>query len=54
MDSDRLTRTLDYTDHVFGEQDSHLAGLMDEAVKAGLPDIESLLEPVHGITLVFE
>ena len=39
MDSDRWTRTLDYTDHVFGEQDSHLAGLMDEAVKVGLPDI---------------
>ena len=28
-----------YLQEVFGRQDSHLAGLMDEAVEAGLPDI---------------
>lgn len=29
----------DYSHHVFGQQDEHLAGLMDEAVAAGLPAI---------------
>jgi caffeoyl-CoA O-methyltransferase len=29
----------DYSRDVFGEQDEHLAGLMDEAVAAGLPSI---------------
>ena len=36
---DRWEYTNDYLRDVFGAQDAHLAGLMDEAVKAGLPDI---------------
>ncbi len=29
----------DYSREVFGAEDDHLSGLMDEAVAAGLPDI---------------
>lgn len=36
---DRWEYTNTYLRDVFGEQDAHLAGLMDEAVAAGLPDI---------------
>ena len=39
MTVERWKRTMDYSVEVFGAQDEHLAGLMDEAVAAGLPDI---------------
>lgn len=39
MTPDCWTTTASYLDDVFGQQDSHLAGLMDRAVAAGLPDI---------------
>lgn len=39
MTPERWEYTRAYTREVFGAEDAHLAGLMDEAVKAGLPDI---------------
>lgn len=39
MTPQRWTYTSEYLQAVFGEQDDHLAGLMEEAVSAGLPDI---------------
>jgi len=36
---DRWTFTNNYLRDVFGTQDDHLAGLMEDAVRAGLPDI---------------
>jgi predicted O-methyltransferase YrrM len=39
MTPERWQYTNDYSRAVFGGQDEHLAGLMDEAVAAGLPDI---------------
>ncbi len=39
MTVERWKRTMDYSLEVFGAQDEHLAGLMEEAVAAGLPDI---------------
>jgi caffeoyl-CoA O-methyltransferase len=39
MTPDRWATTASYLDDVFGQQDEHLAGLMDRAVAAGLPDI---------------
>ncbi len=39
MTSKRCARTSAYLQEVFGRQDEHLAGLMAEAVAAGLPDI---------------
>ncbi len=39
MTQDRWQFTSRYGDEVFGQQDEHLAGVMGEAVAAGLPDI---------------
>ena len=39
MTPDRWAATAAYLDDVFGQQDEHLAGLMERAVAAGLPDI---------------
>jgi predicted O-methyltransferase YrrM len=39
MTPERWEYTRRYAHEVFGTQDDHLAGLMSEAVKAGLPDI---------------
>ncbi len=39
MTPDRWQFTRRYGDEVFGQQDEHLAGVMGEAVAAGLPDI---------------
>lgn len=39
MTPERWRRTGEYLREVFGGQDEHLAGLMDRAVRAGLPDI---------------
>lgn len=39
MTPERWRYTETYTRDVFGRQDAHLAGLMDDAVKRGLPDI---------------
>lgn len=39
MTPERWRYTNEYAAEVFGEQDDHLAGLMTEAVAAGLPDI---------------
>jgi len=39
MTPERWRYTADYLKRVFGAQDDHLAGLMDDAVAAGLPDI---------------
>lgn len=39
MTPERWQYTTEYSLEVFGEQDDHLAGLMEEAVAAGLPDI---------------
>ncbi len=39
MTQQRWQYTVDYSREVFGRQDPHLAGLMAEAVRAGLPDI---------------
>ena len=39
MTPQRWQYTADYCREVFGRQDAHLAGLMAEAVRAGLPDI---------------
>ncbi|NRA59097.1 MAG: O-methyltransferase [Phycisphaerales bacterium] len=39
MTPGRWRHTCDYLDTVFGDQDDHLAGLMERAVAAGLPDI---------------
>jgi len=39
MNDDRWDYIQQYSREVFGRQDGHLAGLMDEAVKAGLPNI---------------
>ncbi len=39
MTPERWQFLCDYSNEVFGQQDEHLAGLMDEAIKAGLPDI---------------
>lgn len=39
MTPQRWANTTAYLDDVFGEQDEHLAGLMQRAVEAGLPDI---------------
>lgn len=39
MTPDRWRYTSAYLRDVFGASDAHLAGLMDEAVQAGLPDI---------------
>jgi caffeoyl-CoA O-methyltransferase len=39
MTPDRWTYTRDYLRRTFGAQDDHLEGLMEEAVRAGLPDI---------------
>ena len=39
MTEERWRDTASYLDEVFGAQDSHLAGLMDEALAGGLPDI---------------
>lgn len=39
MTPERWDYTSDYLCDVFGKQDAHLAGLMDEATRAGIPDI---------------
>ncbi len=39
MTQQRWQYTVDYSREVFGRQDPHLAGLMADAVHAGLPDI---------------
>jgi len=39
MTADRWRYMADYSREVFGRQDPHLAGLMTEAIRAGLPDI---------------
>lgn len=39
MTPQRWRDTMEYSQRVFGTQDEHLAGLMAEAVRAGLPDI---------------
>lgn len=39
MNPQRWQHTCDYLDDVFGRQDEHLAGLMPQAVEAGIPDI---------------
>ena len=39
MTTTRWDYMTEYSREVFGSQDVHLAGLMDEAVRAGLPDI---------------
>lgn len=39
MTPQRWRYLCDYSQEVFGNQDAHLAGLMSEAVAAGLPDI---------------
>ena len=39
MTAERWSFTNEYAREVFGRQDDHLAGLMEEAVRAGLPDI---------------
>ncbi len=39
MTHERWTFTNDYSRQVFGHQDEHLTGLMNEAIEAGLPDI---------------
>ncbi len=39
MTTTRWDYMTEYSREVFGSQDPHLAGLMDEAVRAGLPDI---------------
>lgn len=39
MTPDRWATTASYLDDVFGQQDEHLAGLMERAAAAGLPDI---------------
>ncbi len=39
MTPQRWRRTTEYGEEVFGGQDEHLAGLMSDAVAAGLPDI---------------
>ncbi|MCZ6836494.1 MAG: O-methyltransferase [Planctomycetota bacterium] len=39
MTQARWTFLNDYSNDLFGAQDEHLAGLMDEAIEAGLPDI---------------
>lgn len=39
MTPDRWTYTNDYLRRTFGDVDEHLAGLMDEAVRAGIPAI---------------
>lgn len=39
MNPRRWRLTCDYLDEVFGRQDEHLAGLMPQAVEAGIPDI---------------
>lgn len=39
MTSERWAYLCEYSRELFGAQDAHLAGLMDEAVAAGLPDI---------------
>ncbi len=39
MNNERWTYTQDYLRAVFGEQDAHLSGLMEEAIREGLPDI---------------
>ena len=39
MTPQRWRRTAEYGEAVFGRQDEHLAGLMSDAVAAGLPDI---------------
>ncbi len=39
MNRERWAYIQEYSREVFGRQDAHLAGLMDEAVEIGLPDI---------------
>ncbi len=39
MNDDRWDYIQQYSREIFGRQDAHLAGLMDEAVQAGLPNI---------------
>lgn len=39
MNRERWAYIQEYSREVFGRQDAHLAGLMDEAVEAGLPNI---------------
>ena len=39
MNDNQGTYIQQYSREVFGRQDAHLAGLMDEAVEAGLPNI---------------
>lgn len=39
MNNQRWDATHDYLREVFGREDDHLAGLMDRAIAAGLPDI---------------
>jgi len=39
MTPERWAYICNYSNEVFGRQDEHLAGLMDEAIAAGLPDI---------------
>lgn len=48
--ADRWTETNRYVEATFGAQDEHLAGLMERAVAAGLPDIA--VSPATGRTLL--
>ena len=48
----RFDYTRDYTRDVFGRQDIHLARLMDDAVKAGLPDIAVSSDVGHLLQLL--
>src|SRR5690349_7828724 len=50
--NERFEYTKQYTRDVFGKQDAHLAGLMDDAVKAGLPDIAVSSDVGHLLQLL--
>ncbi len=49
---ERFEYTRNYLREVFGKQDAHLAGLMAEAVQAGLPDIAVSSDVGHLLSLM--
>src|SRR5436190_19471275 len=50
--TERFEYTKNYTRDVFGKQDAHLAGLMDDAIKAGIPDIAVSSDVGHLLQLL--
>ncbi len=54
MTPERWNYTRDYLRKTFGDEDAHLAGLMQEAVRAGLPDIAVSPEVGRLLTLLVQ